>query len=75
MNEIVNKVKLAFKENGKWQFLSERAGEKRVELKFYCGRNETDVQIFRINGITQNIGFNYARKTRTLNAIIEVLTK
>ena len=74
MEEIIGKIRLAFKNNGKWQFLSERAGDLRVELKFYCG-SQTDVQIFRINGVTQNIGFNYAKKTRTLNAIIETLTK
>jgi len=70
MNTIIDKVNEAFK-NGKnkWNFIS----EDNVQIKLYIGIKECDLQIFKINGIHNCIGFNYGNKTNTKKAILDVL--
>lgn len=77
MNNIIQQIENLFKNNqNKWSFLNETTTDGiNVQLKFYVGVKETDVQIFKINGIHQNIGFNYGLKTKTKKAIIETLNK
>jgi hypothetical protein len=77
MNDIIKQIENLFKNNqNKWSFLNETTtGGTNVQLKFYVGVKETDVQIFKIDGIYQNIGFNYGLKTKTKKAIIETLTQ
>ena len=70
MKELELKIKQAFKIQNKWHFISEMIEGVPVSLKFYIGQTETDLQIFTINGLHCNIGFNYARKTVTQKAIL-----
>jgi hypothetical protein len=75
MKNIILQIENLFKNNqNKWSFLNETTTDgTNVQIKFYVGVKQTDVQIFKINGMTQNIGFNYGLKTKTKKAIIETL--
>jgi hypothetical protein len=72
MNTLIDKVNDAFK-NGKnkWNFLTD--AENDIQIKLYIGVKECDLQIFKVRGLHQNIGFNYGNKTNTKKAILEVL--
>lgn len=72
MQTTINKVNEAFK-NGKnkWNFINDEVND--VQIKLYIGVKECDLQIFKIKGLHQSIGFNYGNKTNTKKAILEVL--
>ena len=65
----------AFKVYDKWHFLNDNVNGHNVQLKMYVGKKETDVQIFKIDGLHVNLGFNYANKTKTKAAIIDIVQK
>ena len=71
MNAIES-INDAFK-NGKnkWNFINDV--ENDIQIKLYIGVKECDLQIFKIKGLHQNVGFNYGNKTNTKKAILEVL--
>jgi hypothetical protein len=71
MNAIES-INDAFK-NGKnkWNFINDEVNN--VQIKLYIGVKECDLQIFKVNNLHQNIGFNYGNKTNTKKAILEVL--
>jgi hypothetical protein len=71
MNAIES-INDAFK-NGKnkWNFINDEVNN--VQIKLYIGAKECDLQIFKVNNLHQNIGFNYGNKTNTKKAILEVL--
>lgn len=73
MNAI-DQLNNAFK-NGKnkWNFIVDDLND--VQIKIYIGVKECDVQIFKILSKHQNLGFNYANKTKTKQAILEILNK
>ena len=75
METIILKIENLFKlGQNKWNYLNETTPEGvNVQLKFYVGQKETDLQIFKIDNFHQNIGFNYGLKTKTKAAIIETL--
>lgn len=75
MENIISKVETAFKNNvNKWTFLNETTESgNNIKLKFFVGVKETDLQIFSVNNLNVNLGFNYASKTKTKKAIIEIL--
>lgn len=69
---LIEKINDTFK-NGKnkWNFITDEQND--VQIKVYIGIKEVDLQIFKIKGIHQNIGFNYANKTKTKAAILETI--
>jgi hypothetical protein len=69
---IQEKINDAFK-NGKnrWNFITDE--DKDIQIKVYIGVKECDLQIFKIKGLHQNIGFNYGNKTNTKKAILELI--
>jgi hypothetical protein len=67
---LIEKVNQLFKNGAnKWNFLN----EDNIQIKVYIGVKECDLQIFKIGGLSVNVGFNYANKTKTKNAIIEAI--
>lgn len=66
-------IKQAFKTPNKWHFINELINGKQIQIKMFVGVNETDVQIFKINGLYANIGFNYGKKTKTLKALEAII--
>ncbi len=69
---LIEKINDTFK-NGKnkWNFITDEQND--VQIKVYIGVKEVDLQIFKIKGFHQNIGFNYANKTKTKTAILETI--
>jgi hypothetical protein len=71
--ELITEIKNCFKIADKWHFITHIVNGKPVQLKFFVGKKETDIQIFKIGHLHQSIGFNYSGKKKTMDKIIEIL--
>lgn len=74
-DSLIKTVKRLFKINNTWHFVNTEINGTNVKLKFYVGTIQTDVQVFNINEQYISLGFNYARKTKTQNAIVEKINE
>lgn len=75
IKQVSELIKNTLSVRNKWHFISENVNGHKVEIKCYVGAKECDLQIFRINGLHANIGYNYANKTKTIAGIIEKIEK
>jgi 5-methylthioribose kinase len=75
MQTLINEINAAFKISNKWHFINGCVNGTPVQIKMFVGQKETDLQIFKIGGLSFNVGFNYANKTKTKTAIIAQIEK
>ncbi len=64
--ELLKQIKDDFKVNNKWHFINETVEGKNVQIKFFVGAKEVDVQIFKVQGSYVSMPKNYAGKRETM---------
>lgn len=65
---LKEEITQAFNMAEQWHFIK----SETIELKFFVSK-QVDLQVFKINGKSANIGFNYGSKAKTKQAIFNNL--